>query len=126
MEPNRDATHHSPPHHSPPHHLTCPMCRKAVEPAATPCPRCRADLTLLVDYMANLDEHLAKADAALKAGEIGDAVFAYLNVLEVEPAHPTARKQVGQVVSAVRRFDGAKRGRVWAFALGIGITLLVV
>src|SRR5882762_3361303 len=52
--------------------LTCPMCKKALEPRASPCPRCRADLTLLVDFMSNLDEHLNKADAALKAGELGD------------------------------------------------------
>ena len=46
------------------------MCKKSLEPAASPCPRCRTDLTLLVDYMSNLDEHLNKADAALRAGEL--------------------------------------------------------
>ena len=45
--------------------LNCPMCKKALEPAISPCPRCRTDLRLLVDYMSNLEEHLSKADAAM-------------------------------------------------------------
>jgi hypothetical protein len=106
--------------------LTCPMCKKALEPAATPCPRCRADLTLLVDFMSSLDEHLNKADAALKAGELGDAVWAYLNVLETDPEHPVARKQVLKVATAVRQFDEAKRsGLRNIFLMGIAVTIAV-
>src|SRR4029079_12044530 len=89
--------------------MNCPMCKKALESRANPCPRCRTDLTLLVDYMSNLDEHLAKADDALKRGELGDAVWAYLNVLETEPDHALARRQVSKVATAVRQFDEAKR-----------------
>jgi hypothetical protein len=89
--------------------LTCPMCKKELPRSASPCPRCRTDLTLLVDYMSNLDEHLNKADAAMKAGELGDAVWAYLNVLETDPDHAVARKQVSKVATAVRQFDEAKR-----------------
>src|SRR5437773_2037388 len=107
--------------------LTCPMCKRALEPPATPCPRCRADLTLLVDFMSNLDEHLTKADAALKAGEIGDAVWAYLNVLETDPDHPVARKQVLKVATAVRQFDEAKRsGLRNIFLMGIAVTVAVI
>src|SRR5262245_30072004 len=107
--------------------LACPMCKKALEPAATPCPRCRADLTLLVDYMSNLDEHLVKAEAAMKAGELGDAVWAYLNVLETDPDHPTARRQVTRVATAVRQFDEAKRtGYRTVFVLGVGAAVVAV
>ncbi len=102
--------------------LTCPMCKKTLEPAATPCPRCRADLTMLVDFMSNLDEQLSKADAALKAGELGDAVWAYLNVLETDPEHAVARRQVTKVATAVRQFDEARsQGRKQWLLIGAGI-----
>jgi hypothetical protein len=101
--------------------LTCPLCKKTLEPATTPCPRCRADLTLLVDFMGNLDEQLKKADEALKAGELGDAVWAYLNVLETDPEHAVARRQVNRVATAVRQFDEAKRrGRQQWLMIGAG------
>src|SRR5262249_45408913 len=104
--------------------LTCPMCKKALEPAVTPCPRCRADLTLLVDFMGNLDEQLKKADDALKAGELGDAVWAYLNVLETDPEHAVARRQVNRVATAVRQFDEARsRGRRQWLLIGAGAAL---
>src|SRR5262245_55675911 len=104
--------------------LICPMCKKMLETRASPCPRCRTDLTLLVDYMSNLDEHLAKADEALKHGELGDAVWAYLNVLETDPDHAVARRQVSKVATAVRQFDEAKRtGRNAQVMFGAGLIL---
>lgn len=107
--------------------LTCPMCKKTLEPAVTPCPRCRADLTLLVDYMSNLEEHLNRADAALKAGELGEAVWAYLNVLETDPEHPVAKRQVTTVATTVRQFDDAKRAsRNSMMLLGAGLLLAVL
>ncbi|MFL5340660.1 MAG: hypothetical protein ACJ8F7_10965 [Gemmataceae bacterium] len=107
--------------------LTCPMCKKALAPATTPCPRCRADLTLLVDYMDHLDEQLQRAEEALKAGELGDAVWAYMNVLETDPDHATARRQVSKVVTAVRQFDEAKRtGYRTMFVLGAVAVVLVI
>jgi len=103
------------------------MCKKQLEPAATPCPRCRTDLTLLVEFMHHLDEHLQKAEAALKAGELGDAVWEYLNVLETDPEHPVARRQVTKVATAVRQFDEAKRtGRNTAFVAGAAAVLAAV
>jgi len=107
--------------------LTCPMCKKELPSGTTPCTRCRADLTMLVDYMSNLDEHLNKADAALKSGELGEAVWAYLNVLETDPEHPIAQRQVREVATAVRQFDEAKRtGLRTMFILGISVTVLVL
>lgn len=107
--------------------LTCPMCKKDLLPGTTPCPRCRTDLSPLVDFMYNLDEHLTKADEALKAGELGDAVWAYLNVLETDPEHAVARKQVSQVATAVRQFDEAKRtGLRLMFLLGAGAVVAVL
>lgn len=106
--------------------LTCPMCKKAMPARTNPCSRCRTDLTLLVDYMDNLDEHLSKAESALAAGELGDAVWAYLNVLETDPEHPVARKQVNRVATAVRQFDEAKRpGLRTMFVLGAAAVLAV-
>ncbi len=102
------------------------MCKKVLEPAATPCPRCRTDLSLLVDFMSNLDEHLHKADEAMKAGDLGDAVWAYLNVLETDPDHPLARRQVSKVATAVRHFDEARSGgRQRWLLIGIAAALVV-
>jgi uncharacterized Zn finger protein (UPF0148 family) len=104
--------------------LTCPMCKKPLPSGTTPCPRCRADLTLLVDFMSNLDEHLIKADAAMKAGELGEAVWAYMNVLETDPEHPVAVRQIRQVATAVRQFDEARRtSHRTMFLFGIGVVL---
>jgi hypothetical protein len=107
--------------------LTCPMCKKSLPSGTTPCPRCRADLSLLVEFMDNLDEHLQKADAAMKAGELGEAVWAYMNVLETDPVHPVAVRQVRQVATAVRQFDEARRtGQRTMLLLGIGAALAAI
>jgi hypothetical protein len=107
--------------------LTCPMCKKSLPRGTTPCSRCRADLSLLVEFMDNLDEHLNKAEAAMKAGELGEAVWAYMNVLETDPEHPIAVKQVRQVATAVRQFDEARRmGQRTMLLLGIGAALAAV
>lgn len=107
--------------------LICPMCKKALEARTNPCPRCRTDLRLLVDYMSNLDEHLTKADEALKRGELGDAVWAYLNVLETDPDHAVAKRQVSKVATAVRQFDEAKRtGRNALVMFGAVLTIAAI
>jgi hypothetical protein len=89
------------------------MCRKPAPDGARLCPRCGTDLTLLVDYLANLHEGLARAEALTRSGELGQAVWAYLEVLEVDPENPTARRQVGQVATAVRQFDRVGPRRRW-------------
>jgi hypothetical protein len=93
--------------------FTCPMCKKALEEPARRCPRCSTDLGLLVDYVSHRQEGLARADALTRAGKLGAAVSAYLEVLEVDPDNPTARRQVGQVATAVRQFDRAAPGQRW-------------
>lgn len=95
--------------------LTCPnpTCAKKLESLERECPRCRTDLSLLVDYVENLDVGLVRAEALTRAGQLGEAVWAYLEVLEVDPDNATARGQVGQVCAAVRQFDRAALGRRW-------------
>jgi hypothetical protein len=72
-----------------------------------------ADLGLLLDYVGHLDEGLRRADNLTRAGELSQAVHAYLEVLEVDPDNPVARRQVGQVATAVRQFDNSAPGRRW-------------
>jgi hypothetical protein len=93
--------------------LTCPMCKKSVRLESRECPTCRSDLSLLADYVDHLEVGLARAEELARAGELGEAVWAYLAVLEVDPDNPEAKRQVGQVAAAVRQFDRIAQGRRW-------------
>src|SRR5215471_5673212 len=93
--------------------LTCPMCKKKLRGLEKECLNCRTDVSLLVHYVEDLREGLAQAEALTRAGELGEAVWAYLAVLEVDPDNATARRQVGQVATAVRQFDVEGLGRRW-------------
>jgi hypothetical protein len=95
----------------------CPQCTKPLREITRRCPSCQADLDLLVDYVSHLQGGLERADNLVKAGELGQAIWAYLEVLEVDPDNPTARKQIGMVVTAVRQFDTVMPGRRWAQGL---------
>lgn len=91
----------------------CPQCRKPLRELARRCPSCQADLDLLVDYVSHLQGGLERAENLTRAGELGQAFWAYMEVLEVDPDNSPARKQVGQVVTAVRQFDRESQGRRW-------------
>ena len=93
--------------------ITCPMCKKKLRGMEKECLNCRTDVSLLVHYVEDLREGLARAEALTRDGELGDAVWAYLAVLEVDPDNATARRQVGQVATAVRQFDQTAPGRRW-------------
>jgi hypothetical protein len=93
--------------------LTCPMCKNGLRSLERECPRCRADLSLLVDYADHLDVGLARAEERTRAGDLAGAVWAYLEVLEVDPDNPEAKRQVGRVATVVRQFDRTAPGRRW-------------
>jgi hypothetical protein len=94
--------------------LQCPQCTKPLRELVRRCPTCQADLDLLVDYVSHLQGGLDRAENLVRAGELGPAVWAFLEVLEVDPDNATARRQVSQVVTAVRQFDFVTPGRRWA------------
>ena len=94
--------------------LQCPQCTKPLRELVRRCPTCQADLDLLVDYVSHLQGGLDRAENLVRAGELGPAVWAYLEVLEVDPDNATARRQVSQVATAVRQFDFNTPGRRWA------------
>ena len=95
----------------------CPQCTKPLRDFTRRCPSCQADLDLLVDYVSHLQGGLERAENLVKAGELGQAIWAYLEVLEVDPDNPQARKQIGLIVTAVRQFDTVMPGRRWANGL---------
>ncbi len=95
----------------------CPQCTKPLREFTRRCQNCQADLDLLVDYVSHLQGGLQRAENLVQAGELGQAIWAYLEVLEVDPDNPTARKQISQVVTAVRQFDTVMPGRRWANGL---------
>jgi hypothetical protein len=92
--------------------LSCPLCKKKLNGIEVKCPTCQADLSLLVGYVEDLAIGLAQAQALTRAGRLADAVFAYLQVLDVDPENAEARRQVGKIVAAVRNFDSAPRPRI--------------
>src|SRR5262245_53807533 len=94
--------------------LTCPWCKKKTPGLDRECPSCHADLSLLVEYVQNLALGLVRAEQLTRAGELAEAVWAYLEVLEVDPDNPIARRQVGQVATAVRQFDSSPPTSRWA------------
>lgn len=96
---------------------TCPQCSKPLRELVRRCPTCQADLDLLVDYVSHLSGGLQRAENLAKAGELGEAVWAYLEVLETDPDNVPARKQVGRVVTAVRKFDLSTPARRIAIGL---------
>jgi hypothetical protein len=89
------------------------MCKKSVRDTLRQCPTCRTDLSLLIDYSDQLQTGLERAEERTRAGQLGEAVWEYLQVLEVDPDNPMARRQVGQVVTAVRQFDKTAPSRIW-------------
>src|SRR6202011_318481 len=91
----------------------CPQCNKPLRELVRRCPSCQADLDLLVDYVSHLRGGLERAEALTKAGELGQAVWAYLEILEVDPDNAAAKRQVSQVATAVRQFDRSAPGRLW-------------
>jgi hypothetical protein len=91
----------------------CPQCTKPLREFTRRCPTCQADLDLLVDYVSHLQSGLERAEHFTRVGELGQAFWAYLEVLEVDPDNPVARRQIGQVVTAVRQFDRVSPGRRW-------------
>ena len=93
--------------------LKCPMCEKAVPERDKVCGKCGTDVSLLVSYVDDLEDGLRHADALTRRGELGDAVWKYLEVLEVDPDNTVARRQVGRVATAVRQFDEKAPGRRW-------------
>src|SRR6266566_4761933 len=95
----------------------CPQCTKPLRELVRRCPTCQADLGLLLDYVSHLSGGLERAENLTRAGELGQAVWAYLEVLEVDPDNAAARRQVTQVATAVRQFDFTAPGRRWAQGL---------
>lgn len=91
----------------------CPQCGKPLREFSRRCPSCQADLDLLVDYVSNLQGGLERAEAYTREGELGKAFWAYLQVLETDPDNTVARRQIGQVVTAVRQFDRVTPGLCW-------------
>src|SRR4051794_14398039 len=91
----------------------CPQCNKPLRELVRNCPSCKADLNLLVDYVNHLQGGLERAQELTKAGELGRAVWTYLEILEVDPDNAAAKKQVAQVAAAVRQFDLSAPGRAW-------------
>jgi hypothetical protein len=97
--------------------IKCPMCQVLLADDARKCKKCQTDLALLADYVTHLRDGLAQAEQFTKEGELGEAVWAYLSVLEVDPDNTTARRQVGKVATAVRQFDQTAPGRRWLKSL---------
>ena len=96
----------------------CPQCTKPLREFSRRCPSCQADLDLLVDFVNTLNGGLERAESLTRSGELGKAFWAYLEVLEADPDNMAARRQISQVVTAVRQFDRVAPGRRWISRAG--------
>src|SRR2546423_9252790 len=101
--------------------LTCPWCKKKLTSIDRECGNCRADLSLLVDYVGNLAVSVEQAEQMVREGRLAEAVWMYLEVLDVDPENVEARRQVGRVAAALRWVESAPPGHrqgceacVWA------------
>jgi hypothetical protein len=91
--------------------LTCPQCKKTWPEPVKQCGTCQTDLSLLADFQAGISSGLARAETLTQAGDFGQALQAYLAVLEVDPTNRTARDRLGQWATAVRFFRRRRRKR---------------
>jgi hypothetical protein len=82
--------------------LTCPLCKTEVADGIPKCPKCQTDLTLLADYVGDLQTLLNKAETHRKAGELAAAVETYLAVIEIDPTNAEARSALGPALLAIR------------------------
>ena len=106
--------------------LLCPWCKKRLTELARECPSCHADLSLLYDYVAGLSLGVLHAERMTREGRLAEAVWAYLDLLDVDPENVEARRQVGRVAAAVRHFDRRPRRRASGEEWGKGIWLVIV
>lgn len=83
----------------------CPQCGKQAPDDARQCPSCQAELDLIADFVGAMKGRLDRADGLVRAGNLGEAIWTYLEVLETDPDNPIARRQVGRLAAAVRHFD---------------------
>jgi hypothetical protein len=106
--------------------FNCPMCKKPLTSLDRECSSCHADLSLIINYVEDLAGGIARADLLTRSGRLAEAVFAYLEVLDVDPENRIARKQVGQVASAVRNFDSRPRRKPNGEGWSTSVWLLIV
>ena len=92
----------------------CPQCTKPLREITRRCPSCQADLDLLVDYVSHLQGGLAARRISIKAGELGQAIWAYLEVLEVDPDNPQSHASRSARWSTAVRAVRHRRCRVGA------------
>jgi hypothetical protein len=101
--------------------LICPLCKTEVAEGIPKCPKCQTDLTLLADFVGDLQTLLNKAETHRKAGELPAAVDTYLAVLDIDPTNAEARAAMGPALLAIRtatRVEPQQAGvRGWLLAL---------
>lgn len=82
--------------------MTCPLCQKDIDPPATECPRCRADVSLLVEHAAELIQIREQALGQPTASEVASAIQTYLERLTTNAADDEAYVALAPVLTALR------------------------
>ena len=82
--------------------MRCPQCKTDLEGQPAQCPRCKADLSILADTLSRVEQLRARAEESRRAGAMGAAVEAYLEMLELDPTDAEAQAAVGQTLRAMR------------------------
>ncbi|MFO0809217.1 MAG: hypothetical protein U0746_11370 [Gemmataceae bacterium] len=107
--------------------LTCPLCQKVIDPPAATCPRCRADLVLLVDHANAVRSGLEGTETHEKARDVAADLQAYLEVLAVDPTNVEANAALAPVAAALtmRGLHGDSVPAIVAAVIGVGIIAFV-
>ncbi len=109
--------------------MRCPQCKTELTARPAQCPRCKADLSLLADLIGQVESLRARATQAKSAGQIGPAIEAYLQMLEIDPTDAEAKEAVGQSVRAIRTVLKLEphwlTGISWLLAMVIATSVLL-
>jgi hypothetical protein len=101
--------------------MTCPLCQKEIDQPAAECPRCRADVSLLVEHAAEVKAACERTDSHPRAAEVAAAIRTHLERLSVDPADDEAYAALEPVIASLRASTSGSSSRWLAVMVTIAV-----